>query len=109
MFETLKGPKLRNWCQTVGLLLESQDFADKKQRSNQITVRVARSFILIFLEGKKNSKKNYEEISPEPIIAKTGRIDDLWESVHNNKKDVWSDISLIEAGKQFAELHKKQK
>jgi hypothetical protein len=109
MFETLKGPKLRNWCQTVGLLLESQDFADKKQRSNQITVRVARSFILSFLEGEKNSKKNYEKISPEPIIAKTGRIDDLWESVHNNKKDVWSDISLIEAGKQFAKLHKKQK
>ncbi len=109
MFETLKGPKLRNWRQTVGLLLESQDFADKKQRSNQITVRVARSFILSFLEGEKNSKKNYEKISPEPIIAKTGRIDDLWESVHNNKKDVWSDISLIEAGKQFAKLHKKQK
>lgn len=109
MFETLKGPKLRNWCQTVGLLLESQDFADKKQRSNQITVRVARSFILSFLEGEKNSKKNYEKISPEPIIAKTGRIDDLWESVHNNKKEVWSDISLIEAGKQFAKLHKKQK
>lgn len=109
MFETLKGPKLRNWCQTVGLLLESQDFADKKQRSNQITVRVARSFILSFLDGEKNSTKNYEKISPEPIIAKTGRIDELWESIHNDKKEIWSNISLIEAGKQFAKLHKKQK
>ncbi len=109
MFETLRGPELRNWCQTVGLLLEGQDFADKKQRSNQITVRLARSFILSFLKGEKNSKKNYSKINPEPIIAKTGGIDDLWESVRNNEKGIWSDVSLIEAGKQFAKLHKKQR
>jgi len=109
MFETLKGPELRNWCQAVGLLLDRQDFADKKQRSNQITVRLARSFILSFLEGKKNSKKSYDKINPEPIIARTGGIDEMWEAIRASGEDIWSDKSMLEAGKEFVKLHFKQK
>lgn len=109
MFETLKGPELRNWCQSAGLLLKGQDFADKKQRSNQITVRLARSFILSFLEGRKETKKDFEKVNPLPIIAKTGSIDELWEKVRTNEKELWSDNELLEAGKQFAKLHLKQK
>jgi hypothetical protein len=109
MFETINGPELRNWCQNVGLLDEGQDFADKKQRSSQITVRMARSFILSYLEGKKNKKKKYEMVNPIPIIAKTGVIDDQWEDIRKKEKKLWTDELMIEAGKEFAKLHQKQK
>jgi hypothetical protein len=109
MFETLKGPELRNWCQNVGLLAQGQDFADKKQRSSQITVRLARSFILSYLEGKRNKKKKYERVNPIPIIAKTGIIDDQWEAVRAKEKNLWIDPAMIKAGKEFAKLHQKQK
>jgi hypothetical protein len=109
MFETLKGPELRNWCQSVGLLAQGQDFADKKQRSSQITVRLARSFILSYLKGKKDKKKKYDKVNPIPIIAKTGIIDDQWEAVRAKGKKIWTDPVMIKAGKEFAKLHQKQK
>ncbi len=109
MFETLKGPELRNWCQNVGLLEQGQDFADKKQKSSQITVRLARSFIMSYLEGRKNRKKKYDRVNPVPIIARTGIIDDQWESVRTKEKKLWTDLAMIEAGKEFVKLHQKQK
>ena len=68
MFETVNGPKLRNWCQKVGFLEVNQDFADKKQRTNQITVRMARSFIMSYFEGKKNSKIKFEDLSQNQLL-----------------------------------------
>ncbi len=108
MFETLKGPEFRNWCQKVGLLLAEQDFADRKLRSNQITVRLARSFIMSYLEGRKNKKSAFETTNPTPIISTTGGIDDRWEQIRKNK-DIWNDSKVIVAAKEFVELHKKQK
>ena len=108
MFETIKGPELRNWCQEAGLLLTEQDFADKKQRSNQITVRMARSFILSYLEGRENKRGSFDKVNPTPIIAKTGGVDERWENIRG-KKDIWSDSKLLEAAKQFAALQVKQK
>ena len=109
MFETLKGPELRDWCQNVGLLEQKQDFADKKQRTSQITVRLARSFILSYLEGKKYQNKKYDTVNPKPIIAKTGQIDDLWEKIRTRGKKLWTDVAMIKAGKEFVKLHQKQK
>ncbi len=108
MFETIKGPELRNWCQDARLLVTEQDFADKKQRSSQITVRLARSFIMSYLEGKKNKKSRFDNVSPTPIIAKTGGIDERWEIIRK-KKELWNDSKLLDAAKQFAILHLKQK
>jgi hypothetical protein len=109
MFETLKGPELRNWCQSTGLLLEGQDFSDKKQRTSHITVRLARTFIMSYIEGRKNKKKNYDKVNPTPIIAKTGSVDEAWETIRTNEKDLWSDTKILEAARQFAKLHLKQK
>lgn len=108
MFETIKGPELRNWCQDSGLLVTEQDFADKKQRSSQITVRLARSFIMNYLEGKKNKKISFDKVNPNPIIAKTGGIDERWEIIRK-KKNLWNDPKLLFAVKQFAILNRKQK
>lgn len=108
MFETIKGPELRNWCQIVGLLDEGQDFADKKHKNSPITVRLARSFILSYLEGRIDKSKKYENVNPKPIITKTGRIDEDWETVRSKSQTLWKDKKLIKAGKQFAKLHKNQ-
>jgi len=108
MFETIKGPELRNWCQEAGLLLTEQDFADKKQRSNQITVRMARSFILSYLEGRKYKRGSFDKVNPIPIIARTGGVDERWENIRK-KKEMWSDPKLLEAAKQFAVLQINQR
>ena len=46
--ETLFGNVLRNWCRKVGLLNNSDDFPDTGSRSEKITVKRARSFIVNF-------------------------------------------------------------
>jgi hypothetical protein len=108
MYETIKGPELRNWCQMVGLLKDKEDFADKKERGGNITVRGARSFILSYFEGDKYDSKNFDKIRTEPILAKTGGIDDKWEKLRGEHPDLWNDQGLKEAGIAFAGLNHAQ-
>ncbi|OGS47338.1 MAG: hypothetical protein A2539_07290 [Elusimicrobia bacterium RIFOXYD2_FULL_34_15] len=108
MYETVKGPELRNWCQRVGLLEEGQDFADKKQRGSQITVRGARSFIVSYFEGRKIDTNIYEKVKPEPLLAKTGGMDEQWDTLRNSNPKLWEDNGLLEAGKAYATLYDAQ-
>ncbi len=108
MFETSKGPELRNWCQKVGLLDIQQDFSDKKQRGSQLSVRGARTFIMNFYRGKEIDDKMFDELDTTPIMAKTGVIDEDWEKLRS-QKEIWNDKELDEAGKQFTKLHCAQK
>lgn len=101
MYETKQGPELRDWCQNVGLLSELRDFADKK-RANHITTRAARSFILSYFEGRKGDPTKFSLFNPQPIIVKTGVIDEQWEELRG--KNIWKDELLIEAGKEYAKL-----
>jgi hypothetical protein len=105
MNETVSGPELRNWCQEVGLLEEKQDFADKKERGGNITVRGARSFILSYFESRKYDSINFDKIKPEPILATTGGIDEQWRKFRSETPDLWKDKGLKEAGKELAELN----
>jgi hypothetical protein len=107
MFETLKGPELRNWCQNVGFLDQGQDFADKKQRTSQITVRMARSFILSYFEGSNFKNDKYEGIDPNPIIASTGGLDEAWEQL-KNESNIWDDQELINAAKAYNNIYQTQ-
>lgn len=108
MSETVKGPELRNWCQSIGLLEAKEDFSDKKERGGNITVRGARSFILSYCEGRKYKTEGYEKINPEPILAKTGDTDERWEVFRANNLQFLEDNDLIKAGKAFAELNRAQ-
>jgi len=108
MYETVKGPDLRKWCQTVGLLDEGEDFADKRQRGNQLTVRAARTFILNYFLGKKASSQDFDQIKTTACLAKTGVVDQDWEALRNNNPTIWTDAGLKEAGKAFAALIKAQ-
>lgn len=75
MQETVRGPELREWCQKVGLLKDSQDFADKRQRGAQITVRAARTFILNYYAGEEAAASNFHETDTTPEICKSGVAD----------------------------------
>lgn len=109
MLETVKGPQLRIWCQQVGLLNESEDFADRKQRGGKLTVRAARSFIMNFYAGKLIKSSDFSKIKTIPILAKTGGVDEEWEQLKVSNQELWDDPGLIEAGKQYSKLIKKQR
>lgn len=107
LFETSKGPELLNWCQQVDLLDVDEQFADKKQRGSQLSVRGARTFILNYFAGKKIDDKRFDLSDTTPIIVKTGVIDEGWETLRS-QPGLWKDKDLLEAGKQFSKLHKAQ-
>lgn len=103
MQETVKGPQLRDWCQEVGFLQAGQDFADRRQRGAQITVRGARSFILSYFRGKALHSKDFAQIETMPVLCKSGKPDPDWEELSKEKK-IWTDQALKDAGKAFAML-----
>lgn len=107
MFETAKGPELRDWCQEVGLLKPNEDFSDRKQRGSQLTVRGARTFIFNFFKGKEIDSAKFNDVDTTPHLAKTGDIDEEWQALRDNP-NIWIDAGLIEAGKKLAELHNAQ-
>lgn len=107
MFETSKGPELRDWCQRVGLLKSGEDFSDKKQRGSKMSVRGARTFILNFYLGKEVKDKDFDKTETLPIIAKTGTLDQEWEKLRQNKA-IWKDKDLEIAAKEFSKLNASQ-
>lgn len=109
MMETVKGPELRNWCQTAGLLGSNEDFADKKRRGSKFTVRAARTFIMNFYEGGQVHSIEFPKKKTIPVLAKTGGTDEDWEKLKISNSQLWSDPNLLVAGKAFARLIEKQK
>lgn len=109
MLETVKGPELRTWCQKVGLLNATEDFADRKQRGGKFTVRAARTFIMNFYLGISIKSKDFPNVKTMPTIAKTGGIDEDWENLKKQHPEMWSNAHLEVAGKKFSELVEKQR
>jgi hypothetical protein len=108
MDETLRGPQLRNFSQSIGLLNHGEDFADRRSTDGRITVRQARTFIVNYYEGIDNQSKNLSQELFVPYLCKAGQIDPKYLKLFVEKKELWKDQKLIEAGKQFVKLHQKQ-
>ena len=106
--ETASGPALRDWCQEVGLLLEKQDFADKRVRGRPITVRAARTFIMNYYEGCKIDPPKFQESRTVPLIVKTGGYDSDWDAFKKENPGTWKDAQLKRAGQEFAQLAQAQ-
>lgn len=121
--ETMFGDTLRKWCQKVGLLAQGDDFPDVGPKSEKVTVKLARTFIVNFYLGKKTAEKiSGEKIDKtvyEPYLAdsgtaaylagKTSLIDLQYQTImETDGLDILNDKALIEAGKSFAILHKAQ-
>jgi hypothetical protein len=104
MQETLSGPELRDWCQNVGLLEAGQDFADKRSRTNPITVRAARTFIVNYFRGRDIGPAKFDQSETTPLICKSGAPDADWQKLKLQSPSIWKDVDLIAAGKAFASL-----
>ena len=110
--ETYFGDKLRKWCQEIGFLKKDEDFPDVGSRTEKITVKKARSFIVNFYKGKEkgaNIQSNQlDKNFYEPYLVETGvSVDDAYEKIMSNQ-NILSDSKLIEAGKRFLALHNAQ-
>lgn len=104
MQETLAGPELREWCQKVGLLQQNVDFADRRQRTNPITVRDARTFILNYFLGLSYANKEFALSDTTPKIARSGDVDSEWDALRSRTPPIWEDLGLTIAGNEFARL-----
>jgi len=104
MQETVLGPQLRNWCKKLGLL--SKDFAERKNNEGIITARLARTFVVNFFTGVVQGINLENRIYSSLIGNEVNDIYLKWDKdIRLNKL---KDLALIEAGEQFARLHKKQ-
>jgi len=110
--ETIFGNALRNWCRKVGFLNEGEDFPDTGSRTERMTVKRARSFIINFYLGKERGGKLTSDVLDrnvyEPYLATTGvTIDSRYDSIMKNT-NILNDPALIEAGQKFFSLHDAQ-
>lgn len=109
MFETLAGAELRDWCQKCGLLDKKQDFADKPGRTNPITVKEARSFIVNYYLGRAVPANEWSSHDTTPQLVESGKRDPkIWMETKKANPDLWADKKLKVAGKAFAELRDAQ-
>lgn len=102
MREQMIGSELRNFCQTIGLLSAGQDFADKRDPII-LTVRIARTLIVNYINGLKAIKEDF----PQPMVCKSGGLDNTYMTIRKDIK--WDDPHLIEMGKNYSKLHKVQR
>ena len=100
--------RLRDWCYKIGLLDESkkEDFSSKRSQ-NIITVGLMRTFIINFYKGKLYKEK-YDETFIVPLLAESGMEDKEYKKIYEAHNFV-NEPDLVEAGKEFVKLHKKQK
>lgn len=112
--ETMFGNSLRDFFQTIGFLNKSEDFPDVGSKSDKITVKLARSFIVNFYLGKDKSEQlPRDEIDRnfyDPYLVETGVVIDLKYKgmMDNYKSEIIRDKELLKAGKEYYRLHKAQ-
>lgn len=107
MMETYAGPDLRNWCQKAELLEMGCDFADKKSKTDTITVREARTFIINYYLGKK--VEDFASERTDGIIAQSGGASEQWDELKRENPNWNTDEQLLCAGKEYSKLMEKQK
>jgi hypothetical protein len=104
MQEDLLGADLRNWCQTVGLLDEGQNFVDRRSPEGIPTVRIARTILVNYYLGKDSKEEDFHV----PIVCSSGPgIDEHYKNLRD--KIDWADKTLQKMGIQFARVHKLQR
>jgi len=104
MQEDLLGADLRNWCQTVGILDEGQNFVDRRSPEGIPTVRIARTLLVNFYLGRGSKEDDYHA----PVVCSSGPgVDEHYKNLRDNID--WSDKALETMGRQLARIHKLQR
>lgn len=104
MHETRSGPQLRDWCHATGLLVEGDDFADRRTRSGAITVQSARTFISSYFAGTAITSGTFDAEETIPPLSLSGQHDPAWDELKKAHPDLWEDEALRRAGTEFARL-----
>lgn len=107
MQETSRGPELRTFCHNSGLLEINEDFADRRRADGKITVRIARTFLVNYYEGKENADADTSKTLFIPYICRAGQQDEKYLLVIEDNS-AWEDLELLEAARQFSRVHHKQ-
>jgi hypothetical protein len=115
--EDVLQPLLKNFGHETGMLKQGENFGDKRKYDEEFspTVRMMRSFIVNFFNGKE-FKGDIDKEAYIPYLCKSGKdIDSEYLKYYNkfksktpNEIGKFDDLKLIEAGKMFAKLHDKQ-
>jgi hypothetical protein len=107
--ESFKGPELRQWCQTVGLLPAGVDFTSSFQRGGRISVRFARTFIINYFDGTKVKHDKFAITETTPALSPSGGQDKIWDALKARESDIWGDAGLMMAAREFVALVQAQK
>jgi hypothetical protein len=120
--ETIFGGVLREWCQKVGFLDrdEKEDFPDIGSRSEKISVKKARSFVVNFYLGQERGRdlkaSELDRNVYEPYLVETGVqtgadkeiiADPVYEKIME-QQNILNDDALLKAGQRFFALHNAQ-
>lgn len=115
--ETMFGDVLRKWCHKVGFLSSEEDFPDVGSRTEKITVKKARSFVVNFYLGDTRGhelktaeldRNIYEPYLVETGIKGAGLTADTVYAKIMNENEILSDAKLLIAGQRFLSLHNAQ-
>lgn len=110
--EDVLKPLLKKFGHETGMLKQGDNFGDKRRYDDEFspTVRMMRSFIVNFFQGKE-FKEDIDKEAHIPYLCKSGKdIDSEYLKYYNKfkSKDKFDDTQLIGAGKMFAKLHDTQ-
>lgn len=110
--EDVLKPLLKNFGHKTGMLKKNDNFGDKRRYDSGFspTVRMMRSFIVNFFNGKK-LEGDIDNEACIPYLCKSGKANDDEYMKYYDKfesKTEFDDDTLLEAGKMFAKLHETQ-
>ena len=107
---------LREYAWEIDLLQHNHDFSERKAtQENDIPVRTMRTFVVNFFDGK-NYSGDFDDLPITPIICSPSSDDEgagkymkIYEKIRNGEIPPFKEqFDLVEAGKNFVKLHKKQ-
>jgi hypothetical protein len=90
------------------LELAWQQTGDPAGRGERITVRDARTFIMNYYDGCNLSGSDFKVTDTTPRLCDAGAEDDDWSKLRGDP-NVWKDIGLEEAGREYALLINSQR
>jgi hypothetical protein len=103
--------KLRALAWEIGILKKSNDFGERKvsDEESDVPVKTMRTFVVDFYDGK-GYKGGFDNEAIIPDLCHAGGYDDAYEKYIElyKKIDFLKEKDLLEAGRNFVKLHKKQ-
>src|SRR3989338_9198391 len=100
--------KLRDFAHEIGLLEKGKDFGDRKSNPEELpTVRLARTFITNFYKGQEY-KDDFGSDALEGYLCSSSGMDEEYEKIYRKLASFVRDKDLMEVGRNFVKLHRKQ-